>query len=147
MQSFAFTACYSQTFTTCIHIYVPHNFRGCAPLISIIGYIISGDSLKKHGKSTKPTKLESRRDVPSMGQIELSMSPIGEPSTLDTMMDVTTMSSVDQDISFYGAEHVKEQPKVSTLKLPHLLGQGDCRPSMKTTEKVYVTVQSCMWGL
>ena len=47
------------------------------------------------------------------------MSPIGQPSVLE-IMDVTAMSSAEEDLSFYGPEiHVKEQPRVSTLKLPH----------------------------
>ena len=46
------------------------------------------------------------------------MSPIGQPSALE-LMDVSTFSSTTHDLSFYPPPSVKEQPKVSTQKIPH----------------------------
>ena len=56
------------------------------------------------------------------------MSPIGRPSVLD-VMDVTDVSADDQELSLYGPESVKNQPRMSTHKLPHLIkreGSEDC---------------------
>lgn len=70
-----------------------------------------------------------------MGDLELSVSPIGKPPTLD-IMDVTVMSTDDQNLSFYGPEHVDKQPKVSTLKLPNLVKRRGSSAPVKTTNEV-----------
>ena len=71
----------------------------------------------KQDKSKKASKLEHRPDAPPLRDLELSVSPIGQSATF-SVMDVT---SVDEEVSFYGPDQVvKDQPKVSTQKLPHL---------------------------
>ena len=58
------------------------------------------------------------------------MSPIGQPS----MLDVTEVSADDQELSLYGPEPVKDQPRMSTQKLPHLIkreNSGDTKFDIK----------------
>ena len=91
-------------------------------------YASFSGSTTEYAKSAKLTKLEARRDIPFVRELELSMSPIGRPSVLD-VMDVTDVSADDQELSLYGPEPVKNQPRMSTHKLPHLIkreGSEDC---------------------
>ena len=73
-----------------------------------------------------------------MRELELSMSPIGQQPS---MMDVTDVSADDQELSLYGPEPVKKQPKMSTQKLPHLLKRESFRGHRKSDMKVHVTIQ------
>ena len=69
------------------------------------------------------------------------MSPIGQPSSTD-VMDITVLSTMaDQEVSFYGPEQVKEQPRVSTLKLPHLVQQDRSRLASRNDIKVCTRVE------
>ena len=63
------------------------------------------------------------------------MSPIGQPSMLD-IMDVTDMSADDQELSLYGPEPVKDQPRMSTQKLPHLIKRESCGDHPKSDIRV-----------
>ena len=56
-----------------------------------------------------------------MRELELPMSPIGRPSSVLDVMNVTDVSADDQELSLYGPEPVKSQPRMSTQKLPHLI--------------------------
>ena len=67
------------------------------------------------------------------------MSPIGQPPTLD-IIDVTAVSADDDNLSFYGPEHVDKQPKVSTLKLPPLVSGRGSRAPVKTISEVQRTI-------
>lgn len=81
--------------------------------------------------------MEARRDIPFVRELELSMSPIGRPSVLD-VMDVTDVSADDQELSLYGPEPVKNQPRMSTHKLPHLIKREGSEGRSKFDKKVCV---------
>ena len=71
-----------------------------------------------------------------MRDLELSVSPI-EQSAMFNVMDVT---NVDDEVSFYGPDQgVKDQPKVSTQKLPHLKAREGFR---RTDVTVHVSLDS-----
>ena len=93
------------------------------------------DSTTEHAKSAKLTKLEARHDIPCVRELDLSMSPIRQPSVLD-IMDITAVSADDQELSLYGPEPVKNQPRMSTQKLPHLIKTEGSRDHEKNDIKV-----------
>ena len=55
------------------------------------------------------------------------------------MFDALDVTTIDEDVSFYGPEQlVKDQPKVSTEKLPHLKARDGFRqPGMKVCVRVH----------
>ena len=66
------------------------------------------------------------------------MSPIGRPSSVLDVMNVTDVSADDQELSLYGPEPVKSQPRMSTQKLPHLIKrEPGSRRHTKNDMKVY----------
>ena len=100
---------------------------------------ISG-SATELAKSAKLTKLEPRYDVPRVRELELPMSPIGQPSSVLDIMNVTDVSADDQELSLYGPEPVKSQPRMSTQKLPHLIKREGSRHHTKSDRKVHNSV-------
>jgi hypothetical protein len=99
-------------------------------------------SAAEHAKSAKLTKLEARYDIPHVRELELPMSPIGQPSILD----VTDVPADDQELSLYGPpEPVKSQPRMSTQKLPHLIKREGSRYHTKNDISVYIFQYVCMY--
>ena len=73
--------------------------------------------------SLEPTKAGNQLPTRPQRDLELPMSPIGQPSTLE-IMDTSAIHTeryekIRGSAEWSGGQHVEEPPRVSTQKIPH----------------------------